>query len=72
MSCKNVGGIDRMARIAVGLILLGLVAASVIGLWGLIGLIPLATGGFGFCPLYKPLGINTCGCCGKDECKKTE
>lgn len=72
MSCKNVGGVDRLARIAVGVILLGLVAAGVIGLWGLIGLIPLATGGFGFCPLYKPFGINTSACCGKDECKKAE
>lgn len=57
---KNVGGVDRVARIVLGLVLVGLAVAGVIGWWGLLGLIPLATGGFGYCPLYKPLGMNTC------------
>ncbi len=57
---KNVGGLDRLARIIAGLVLLALTVSGVIGGWGWLGLIPLATGVFGFCPLYRPLGINTC------------
>lgn len=57
---KNVGGLDRLARAILGLVLLGLMALGVIGAWGWLGLIPLATAAFSFCPLYKPLGINTC------------
>lgn len=70
----NVGTLDRALRIAAGLLLLGLTLAGVIGVWGLIGLLPLATGLFRFCPAYPLLGISTCGradsCCGKDSCKK--
>ena len=66
MKC-NVGGIDRVLRIAVGLVLVGLAASSVVGLWGWIGIFPLATGLFKFCPLYPMLGMNSCGtgggCC---------
>ena len=60
MLAKNVGGVDRIARIIVGLVLLGLTASGVIGAWGWLGVIPLATGVFQFCGLYKLLGINTC------------
>ena len=56
----NVGTLDRSLRIAAGLILLGLSLSGVIGLWGLIGIVPLATGLFRFCPLYPLLGIRTC------------
>lgn len=56
----NVGTLDRGLRIAAGLILLGLSFTGVIGLWGLIGIVPLATGVFRFCPVYPLLGINTC------------
>ena len=70
----NVGTLDRALRIAAGLLLLGLTLAGVIGVWGWIGLVPLATGLFRFCPAYPLLGISTCGradsCCGKDSCKK--
>ena len=70
----NVGTLDRALRIAAGLLLLGLTLAGVIGVWGWIGLLPLATGLFRFCPAYPLLGISTCGrtdsCCGKDSCKK--
>ena len=58
MSC-NVGGIDRILRIVVGLVLLSLIFL-VPTWWGLIGLVPLLTGLFGFCPLYPIVGINTC------------
>lgn len=57
---KNVGKLDQTARIVVGLVLLSLVFVGPETLWGLIGLVPLITGLFSFCPLYKLVGINTC------------
>jgi hypothetical protein len=56
----NVGTIDRSLRIAAGLILIGLSLSGAIGLWGWIGVVPLATGLFRFCPAYPLLGISTC------------
>ena len=56
----NVGSIDRVLRIVVGLVLVGLAATGTVGVWGWIGVVPLATGLFGFCPAYTLLGINTC------------
>ncbi|HZV54172.1 MAG TPA: DUF2892 domain-containing protein [Rhodocyclaceae bacterium] len=55
----NVGGIDRILRIVVGL---ALVAWAVLGgpVWAWIGVVPLGTGLIGFCPLYPILGMNTC------------
>lgn len=57
---RNVGGIDRMLRIVLGLVLLGLAATGIVGLWGWIGLVPLATGLVGWCPPYAIFGWNTC------------
>ncbi|WP_445939372.1 YgaP family membrane protein [Pseudomonas sp.] len=56
----NIGTLDRSLRIAAGLLLLALSLSGVTGLWGLIGIVPLATGLFRFCPLYPLLGISTC------------
>ena len=56
----NVGGIDRIARILAGLVLLALTLTGSVGAWGWIGLVPLATGLLGSCPLYSILGFNTC------------
>jgi len=56
----NVGGIDRIIRIVMGLVLIGLTLAGVVGVWGWLGIIPLATGAIGWCPPYAMLGINTC------------
>lgn len=56
----NVGGIDRILRIVIGLALVAGAATGAIGLWGWIGLVPIATAAFGFCPAYPLLGINTC------------
>jgi len=56
----NVGGIDRILRILVGLVLIGLVATGQIGWWGWLGVIPLATGLIGWCPPYAMLGFSTC------------
>lgn len=55
----NVGGIDKVLRIVVGALLIVLALFGVIGIWGFIGIIPLATGLFNFCPLYSLLGIHT-------------
>lgn len=57
----NVGTIDRVLRIVAGLILIALALTGIIGWWGYIGILPLATGVFRFCPAYPLLGINTCG-----------
>jgi hypothetical protein len=61
----NVGTIDRILRIVVGLFLISLVFIGdrIIGqnvVWGWIGIVPLATGIFRFCPAYKIFGIKTC------------
>jgi hypothetical protein len=57
MKC-NVGGADRVFRVVIGLAILAL------GLyfrtwWGLIGIAPLLTAVFGYCPAYGPLKINS-------------
>jgi len=57
---KNVGNPDQIFRIIAGLALLSLVFIGPETLWGLVGLVPLITGLFGFCPIYKILGMNTC------------
>ncbi len=57
---KNEGNVDRIIRVIVGLGLLSLVVIGPQTLWGLVGLVPLLTGIFGFCPAYKLLGMNTC------------
>lgn len=56
----NEGTIDRVVRVALGLVLLSLVVVGPHTLLGLVGVVPLATGLFGFCPLYRVLGANTC------------
>ena len=56
----NVGGMDRVLRIVVGLGLIVLALMGTIGWWGWIGIVPLATGLFRFCPAYTLLGMNTC------------
>jgi len=57
---SNVGGIDRILRIVVGLALIALTLTGSIGVWGWIGVVPLATAAMGFCPLYRVLGLSTC------------
>ena len=58
MQC-NVGNTDRVLRITVGSLLIVLSLSGVIGAWGWIGLVPLATGISRFCPAYPLLGMNT-------------
>ncbi|PKB19430.1 Protein of unknown function (DUF2892) [Novosphingobium kunmingense] len=61
MFVTNVGTVDRIARIALGLVLIALVFVGPRTPWGWLGLIPLATGLLRTCPLYSLLGIDSCG-----------
>ncbi|CAM5350010.1 DUF2892 domain-containing protein [Thauera mechernichensis] len=55
----NVGGIDKILRILVGI---ALIAWALFGgpVWAWIGILPLATGLMGWCPAYTLIGLNTC------------
>lgn len=55
----NVGSADRIARITLGVALLG-AGYFFRSYWGLIGLVPLATAALGWCPAYLPFGLSTC------------
>ncbi len=63
---KNVGGIDKILRIIVGIVLIGYaVAGPAMGMetgynyWGWVGVIPLGTALINFCPLYTIFGFKT-------------
>ena len=56
----NVGTIDRVLRIIVGIALIASVFVGPQTPWGWIGVVPLLTAFISFCPLYTLLGINTC------------
>jgi len=56
----NVGTIDRVLRVTAGVVLIGLAATGQIGMWGYVGVVPVLTGLFRFCPAYTLLGMNTC------------
>jgi hypothetical protein len=55
----NVGNIDRLIRILLGVGLIGLAATGKVGAWGYLGVVPLLTGAIAWCPLYRLLGICT-------------
>jgi hypothetical protein len=56
---RNVGGLDRAFRIALGLVILGL-GVYARSWWGALGLLPLLTGVFAWCPVYLPFGMSSC------------
>lgn len=56
----NEGTLDRALRVIAGSVLISLVFVGPQTPWGWIGIVPLATGLIGSCPLYSLLGINTC------------
>ena len=56
----NVGTVDRVVRIIIGLVLIALVFVGPHTPWGWIGIVPLATALIGFCPAYALFGLNTC------------
>lgn len=57
---SNVGSIDRILRIVLGLALIALTLTGTIGVWGWIGVVLVVTAAAGFCPLYAMLGLRTC------------
>ena len=56
----NLGTVDRLLRLVVGLVLIALVFVGPQTAWGWIGVIPLVTALAGNCPVYSVLGFNTC------------
>jgi hypothetical protein len=60
IAMMNEGTLDRTIRVVLGIALLSLVFIGPKSMLGLIGLVPLATGIVGFCPLYRLVGLNTC------------
>jgi hypothetical protein len=56
----NEGTLDRTIRVAAGVALLSLTIVGPKSLLGLVGLVPLATGLFGVCPIYSIFGFKTC------------
>ncbi len=56
---KNVGGIDKIARMIIGLVIIA-VGFYTNSWWGLVGIVPLFTSFLGWCPAYLPFGISTC------------
>ena len=60
MFAKNVGTIDRILRIVVGLGLISLVFVGPQTPWGWVGIVPLLTAVISFCPLYTLIGVRTC------------
>ncbi|MBO4329902.1 MAG: DUF2892 domain-containing protein [Rhodocyclaceae bacterium] len=67
---SNVRGIDRILRILIGAVLIALTATGTIGVWGWIGVLPLATGLIGYCPAYPLLGFK--GCCPLKGCRASQ
>lgn len=63
---RNESTPDRVIRVVLGFALLALVFVGPKTPWGWFGLVPLATGAVGFCPLYRLVGRETC-CSGADD-----
>jgi hypothetical protein len=61
---KNIGGIERVARIVLGIAVLSLAFVGPKSPWAYLGIIPLATGVLGWCPPYALIGFST-----SKECK---
>lgn len=63
---KNIGSLDKIIRILVGLVLISLVFIGPQTLWGWLGVPVILIALFGWCPLYKVLGVSTCKQCATD------
>ena len=59
MSSLNVGNLDRVLRILLGLALIVSAAIGAIGAWGFLGVAPLVIGIVASCPMYRLLGLRT-------------
>lgn len=55
----NVGGIDKILRVILGVALIAAAATGALPMWGYIGIVPLVTGLVNFCPLYTVLGFSS-------------
>ena len=56
----NIGGLDRIIRVVIGIILIAITALKVISPWGWLGIILILTGTFRYCPAYSLFGLRTC------------
>jgi len=64
MTC-NVGNVERMIRVVLGIALIGIGYFTELPSWGavaayVVGAVALITSAWGFCPAWKLFGINTC------------
>ncbi|WP_347357938.1 DUF2892 domain-containing protein [Bdellovibrio sp.] len=57
---KNIHAVERVVRIAAGVVLVSMAFIGPANLWFLLGLVPLMTGLLGRCPPYAMCGISTC------------
>lgn len=55
----NVGGIDKILRVILGVALIAAAATGALPIWGYIGIVPLVTGLVNFCPLYTVFGFSS-------------
>lgn len=60
---RNLGQLDRIARLVLGALLVILALTGTIGIWGYLGLVLVGTAFVNFCPIYKVLGLKTCQVC---------
>ena len=60
---SNMCNADRVVRAVVGLALIGATISGLIGLWGWLGIVLLATAAVSYCPFYKLIGFNSCDVC---------
>jgi Protein of unknown function (DUF2892) len=63
---KNVGGIDKILRLVLGVALIGATALGFLPVWGYIGIVPVLTSLMGWCPLYPLFGFSSCPVKGND------
>jgi hypothetical protein len=56
----NMGGLDRIIRVVIGIILIALTALQIISPWGWLGIVLILTGTFRYCPAYSLFGLRTC------------
>lgn len=60
---RNLANWDRMARLVLGALLIVLAITGMIGVWGYVGAVLVATAFMNFCPLYRIVGFKTCEDC---------
>ncbi len=60
---RNMGTVDKVARLVLGALMVVLALTGTIGVWGWLGLIFIVTAFLNFCPLYRVFGFKTCQDC---------